>query len=43
MKKLTLVFLSGGISSERDVSIASGNQVNEALDREKYNVIRYDP
>ena len=43
MKKLTLALLSGGISSERDVSIASGNQVNEALDREKYNVIRYDP
>jgi D-alanine-D-alanine ligase len=43
MKKLTLALLSGGISSERDVSIASGNQVNEALDREKYDIIRYDP
>ncbi len=43
MKKLTLALLSGGISSERDVSIASGNQVNEVLDREKYDIIRYDP
>lgn len=43
MKKLTLALLSGGISSERDVSIASGNQVYEALDREKYSVMRYDP
>ena len=43
MKKLTLALLSGGISSERDVSIASGNQVYEALDSKKYDIIRYDP
>jgi len=43
MKKLTIALLSGGISSERDVSIASGNQVYEALDSDKYEVIRYDP
>jgi D-alanine-D-alanine ligase len=43
MKKMTIALLSGGISSERDVSIASGNQVYEALDREKYDIIRYDP
>ncbi|MGD2029551.1 MAG: D-alanine--D-alanine ligase [Desulfobacterales bacterium] len=43
MKKLTLALLSGGKSSERDVSIASGNQVYEALNREKYDIIRYDP
>jgi len=43
MKKLTLALLSGGTSSERDVSIASGNQVYEALDSEKYDIIRYDP
>ena len=43
MKKLTIALLSGGISSERDVSIASGNQVYEALDRDKYEVLRYDP
>ena len=43
MKKMTIALLSGGISSERDVSIASGDQVYEALDRSKYNVVRYDP
>ncbi len=43
MKKINLALLSGGISSERDVSIASGNQVFKALDQEKYNIIRYDP
>ncbi|MGD9106871.1 MAG: D-alanine--D-alanine ligase [Desulfobacterales bacterium] len=43
MKKLTLALLSGGISSEREVSIASGNQVYEALDSKKYDIIRYDP
>jgi len=43
MTKLSIALLSGGISSERDVSIASGNQVYEVLDRDKYEVIRYDP
>ena len=43
MKKLTVALLSGGISSEREVSLNSGNQVFEVLDKEKYDVIRYDP
>jgi D-alanine-D-alanine ligase len=43
MKKLKVALLSGGISSEREVSINSGNQVFEALDKEKYEIIRYDP
>lgn len=43
MKKLTLALLSGGISTERQVSIDSGEQVFAALDKEKYNVVRYDP
>jgi D-alanine-D-alanine ligase len=43
MEKLTIALLSGGISSERDVSLSSGNQVYEALDHNKYDVIRYDP
>jgi len=43
MKKLTVALLSGGISSEREVSINSGNQVFEALDKKKYEIIRYDP
>lgn len=43
MKKLNIALLSGGISNEREVSINSGNQVYEALDKEKYNIFRYDP
>ncbi len=43
MKKLTVALLSGGISSEREVSLNSGDQVFAALDKEKYRVIRYDP
>lgn len=40
---LTVALLSGGISSEREVSLKSGDQVYAALDKEKYRVIRYDP
>ena len=43
MKKLTVALLSGGISSEREVSLNSGKQVFAALDKEKYAVLRYDP
>jgi len=43
MTKLNVALLSGGISSERDVSIKSGNQVFEALDKDQYDVTRYDP
>lgn len=42
-KKLTVALLSGGNSPEREVSINSGNQVFAALDKEKYEVLRYDP
>jgi len=43
MKKLNLALLSGGISSEREVSLDSGDQVFEALDKDKYRITRYDP
>ena len=43
MKKLTVALLSGGISNEREVSLNSGNQVYEALSKEKYDILRYDP
>ena len=43
MKKITVALLSGGISSEREVSLQSGDQVYEALDKDKYNILRYDP
>ena len=36
MKNIALVM--GGFSGEHDISIGSGNQVYEALDKEKYNV-----
>jgi D-alanine-D-alanine ligase len=43
MKKLTVALLSGGISSEREVSLNSGKQVFAALDKEKYTILCYDP
>jgi len=42
MKK-TIALLAGGISSEREVSLKSGQQVYQALDKDKYEVRRYDP
>lgn len=42
MKK-TIALLAGGISSEREVSLNSGEQVFQALDKAKYEVRRYDP
>ena len=41
--KLRIALLSGGRSSERDVSLKSGDQVYAALDKGKYDVLRYDP
>ena len=43
MKKLNIALLSGGRSSEREVSLNSGRQVFQALDKAKYNVVCYDP
>ncbi|MEJ2642769.1 MAG: D-alanine--D-alanine ligase [Desulfosarcinaceae bacterium] len=43
MAKLNLALIAGGISSEREVSLNSGNQVYDALDKEKYEIRRYDP
>jgi D-alanine-D-alanine ligase len=43
MEKLTVALLAGGISSEREVSLHSGEQVYEALDKNKYSIIKYDP
>lgn len=42
-KKITVALLSGGTSSEREVSISGGDQVYQALDKNKYTVFRYDP
>jgi D-alanine-D-alanine ligase len=43
MKKKTIALLSGGVSPEREVSLNSGTQVYDALDKNKYDVVRYDP
>ena len=43
MSKLTIALLSGGTSSERDISLQGGDQVYTALDKTRYNVIRFDP
>lgn len=43
MKKTCVALLSGGVSSEREVSLESGKQVFAALDKEKYDIRRYDP
>ena len=43
MGKIRLALLSGGVSSEREVSLNSGKQVLEALDKDKYDITRYDP
>ena len=43
MNKLRIALLAGGWSSERDVSIKSGNAVFQALNKEKYIVHKYDP
>ena len=43
MHKKTIALISGGISSEREVSLNSGKQVFEALDKDKYDILTYDP
>ena len=43
METIRLALLSGGVSSEREVSLNSGNQVFEALDKTRYQITRYDP
>ena len=43
MQKLTVALLAGGISSEREISLQSGKQVYAALDKNKYNILQYDP
>ena len=43
MGKIRLALLSGGVSSEREVSLNSGRQVLEALDKSKYDISCYDP
>jgi len=41
-RKLRVAVLMGGVSSERNVSLSTGKQILESLDREKYEVIGVD-
>jgi D-alanine-D-alanine ligase len=43
MTKLKVALLSGGLSAEREVSVKGGSEVLKALDKERYDVTRYDP
>ncbi len=43
MEKKTIALIFGGISSERDVSLNSGQQVYDALDKDRYDILIYDP
>jgi D-alanine-D-alanine ligase len=43
MNRLKVALLSGGTSSERNVSLKSGDQVLDALDKTKYQIFRFDP
>jgi D-alanine-D-alanine ligase len=43
MEKIRLALLSGGVSSEREVSLNSGKQVLDALDKNRYDITLYDP
>jgi len=40
---LRLALIAGGKSSEREVSLKSGTQVYQALNKDKYDIRRYDP
>lgn len=42
-RKLRVALLSGGKSAEREVSLKSGEQVFQTLDKERYEILRYDP
>lgn len=42
IKKINIALLVGGFGSEREVSINSGENVFTSLDKEKYNVVKYD-
>jgi len=42
-EKIQVALLAGGASTERDVSLAGAAGFEKAIDREKYEVHRYDP
>ena len=42
-EKLRVALLSGGRSGEREVSLQGGEEVYKALNKDKYDIRRYDP
>lgn len=42
-KKIRVALLAGGTSGEREVSLAGARGFLEAVDRERYEVVQYDP
>ncbi|MDH4319441.1 MAG: D-alanine--D-alanine ligase, partial [Desulfobulbaceae bacterium] len=43
MAPIRLALIAGGTSGEREVSLKGAAEVEKALDRNKYEVIRFDP
>lgn len=43
MGRLRLALIAGGVSGEREVSLKGAKGVEQALDPDKYEVVRYDP
>ncbi len=43
MGKIRIALLAGGISGEREISLDTGKQIFDALDKNKYEIFRYDP
>jgi D-alanine-D-alanine ligase len=41
--KIKLALLSGGVSGEREISLKTGEEIYHTLDKNKYEVFRYDP
>uniref|UniRef100_UPI004055C1A2 D-alanine--D-alanine ligase family protein n=1 Tax=Candidatus Electronema sp. TaxID=2698783 RepID=UPI004055C1A2 len=43
MSKIRLALIAGGISGEREVSLRGAAGVEQAFNKDKYEVVRYDP
>ncbi|MFA4941768.1 MAG: D-alanine--D-alanine ligase [Patescibacteria group bacterium] len=43
MPKIKIALLSGGRGGEREVSLKTGEQIYKALNKNKYQIFRYDP
>ncbi len=43
MSRIRLALIAGGVSGERQVSLNGAEAVEKALNRDKYEVVRYDP